>query len=154
MRRSYMIRTAIIYLITTLLQIGFFWWSGLLWDGRPTPLFWFAVIVYISLGIFALFQLSPKQTLPVWLFELRQLFTGAAIPFTVWSMLWARGILIPAMIPLTIGIIRFVVSLNRNRVEYTAESDTQQKLFTLLPMLILAVFMITIWVVCFTSFWT
>ncbi|MEM9777309.1 MAG: hypothetical protein AAF902_22215 [Chloroflexota bacterium] len=131
MRQPYMIRTAIVALVATVAQIIFLYLSD-----SSTLLWGITILGQVAVLLFAWFQLRPDQALPVWLFECRSRYVGAAIPHTVWALLTWRGLGFIALIPLTVGLLRFGRYLYTYRDELQAEPNTQQYQFVVLPLLI------------------
>ena len=155
--RSDIRRTLFILGITTVLQNIILWQAGIfsrvLADGSrvPSTLFWFALVGYVGLLAFGIFQALPTQAAPVWLFELREHFPTAAIPLTVWSALWMRGHFTIALLPLLVGTVRFGRNLYLNRHELRAVPSPQQKWFAVYPMTAYAVIMVGIWIAALFS---
>ncbi|MGB1253512.1 MAG: hypothetical protein ACPG8W_23070 [Candidatus Promineifilaceae bacterium] len=155
--RSDIKRTFIVLGITTLLQNIILWQAGIfstvLADGTrgPSTLFWIALLGYLSLLAFGIFQALPAQATPIWLFELRGYFPAAAIPLTVWSALWMRGHYTIALLPLLVGTVRFGRNLYLNRHELQTAPTRQQKWFVVYPMCAYAFVMVGIWITAFLS---
>lgn len=139
--RSYMIRTALIAVVTTALQTLFLYLND-----TVAWLWGLTIVGQVAVLVFAWFQSRPSQTLPVWLFELRNRYVGAAIPHTVWALLTWRGLGIIALLPLTVGTIRFGRYLYTFRDELQSEPTQTQTVFAIFPIIIYTSVLVLTWV--------
>lgn len=140
MRKPYMMRTAAIALVTTALQMLFLWLND-----TATWLWGITIVGQVAVWVFAWFQFRPNQALPVWFFELRNRYIGAAIPYTVWALLTWRGLGIISMLPLTVGLIRFARYLRTYRDELQLEPNPTQARLAVWPMYVYAVVLAATW---------
>ena len=160
--RSDILRTLFVLTITTTLQNVLLWQAGVFStvasDGVRTPstIFWIALVGYLVLFTFGVFQALPAQASAAWLFDLRLRFPTAAIPFTVWAALWMRPHMMRshyavALLPLTVGTLRFGRYLYQNRHELRAAPTRRQKWLAVYPMVGYAATLATVWIIAFVS---